>query len=230
MPASLVLIPAAGDGAWSWHLVVDELRNRGHEAIAVDLPADDDSADLDEYATAAVRAIGDRSNLVVVGHSFGAFTAPLVCDRVPVDLLVLLAPMIPSPGEPPMDWWTNAGQSEAQRAAGTDGMTDIETYYHDVPPDLAAEAMRRARNYPSDRAYRQPWPLQAWPEVPTRVLLGKNDRLLPVEWMRRLARDRLGVTADEIDSGHCVNLSRPRELAERLASWWADVSRSTPRS
>jgi pimeloyl-ACP methyl ester carboxylesterase len=224
MSATCVLIPAAGDGAWTWHLVADELRRRGHEAVAVDLPADDESVDLDDYAAATVQAIGDRTNLVVVGHSFGAFTAPLVCDRVPVELLVLVAPMIPAPGEPPMDWWANSGQSAAQRAAGTDGLDDLETYYHDVSPDLTAEAQRRARNYPSDRAYGQPWPLDAWPDVPTRVLVATNDRLLPAAWLRGLARDRLGVTADEIDSGHCVNLSQPRALAERLEAYWAEVA------
>ncbi len=224
MPATFVLIPAAGDGAWSWHLVADELRDRGHDAVAVDLPADDESADLETYAEAVKRAIGDRTNLVVVGHSFGAFTAPLVCDRVPADLLVLVAPMIPSPGEPPMDWWANSGQTGAQSAAGTDGMDDSETYYHDVEPGLAAEAMRRASDYPSDRAYRQPWPLETWPDVPTRVLLCRNDRLLPATWMRKLARDRLGITPDEIDSGHCVNLSRPRELADQLVAYWTPIS------
>ena len=223
-PAAFVLLHAAGDGAWNWHLVATELFRGGHDVVAVDLPADDESAGLREYADAVVHDIGDRKNLVVVGHSFGAFTAPLVCERVPVELLVLLAPMIPKPGESPMDWWTNSGQTQAQGDAGTGGMGDTETYYHDVPPELATEATRRDRNHPSDRAYREPWPLDAWPEVPTRVLLGTNDRLLPAAWMRRLARDRLGVTADEIDSGHCVNLSRPRELAERLEAYWADIT------
>ena len=137
---------------------------------------------------------------------------------------MLLAPMIPEPGETPMDWWTNSGQTQAQRGAGTDGMSDTDTYYHDVPRELAAEATRRERNHPSDGACRETWPLQTWPDVPTRVLLGTNDRLLPAAWMRGLARDRLGVAADEIDSGHSVNLSQPKELAERLEAYWTDIT------
>ena len=69
--------------------------------MAPDLPADDDSLGLDNYADAVVEAIGDRRDLVVVGQSFGAFTAPLVADRLQADALVLVAGMIPSPGEPP---------------------------------------------------------------------------------------------------------------------------------
>jgi pimeloyl-ACP methyl ester carboxylesterase len=223
-PATFVLLHAAGDGAWNWRPVSGELQRRGHDAVAVDLPADDESAGLGDYADAVVRDIGDRTNRVVVGHSFGAFTAPLVCTRVPVELLVLVAPMIPTPGEPPTDWWTNKGHADAQRAAKTDGLNDMDTYYHDVPPELAAEAVRRERNHPSDRAYREPWPLEAWPDVPTRVLIGRNDRLLPAAWMRDVARERLGIIPDDIDSGHCVNLSQPAALAERLVSYWADVA------
>ncbi|WP_253787469.1 alpha/beta fold hydrolase [Nocardia amikacinitolerans] len=111
--ATFVLIHGAGDVGWFWHLVVDELRARGHEAIAPDLPCDDDSASLNDYADAVVRAVGDRRELVVVAHSYGCFSAPLVADQLPVGVLVLVAGMIPAPGESPADWWTNTGYGEA---------------------------------------------------------------------------------------------------------------------
>lgn len=218
---TFVPIHAAGDGAWSWHLVADELRTRGHDVVAIDLAADDDSASLSDYADAVVGAVGDRSNLVVVAHSFGGFTAPLVCARVPVRTLVMVTAMIPAPGEPPADWWTNTGYAEARRDLGRADEGDLETYYHDVQPDLAAEALRRARNHPSDRAYREPWPLEAWPDVPTRFLLCTEDRFFPADWMRALVRDRLGITPDEIGSGHCPMLSQPDEFADRLEAYGA---------
>ena len=221
MAFTFVPIHAAGDGAWSWHLVSEALRSRGHETVAVDLPADAPSADLRTYADTVVDAIGDREDLVVVGHSFGAFTAPLVCARVPVQALVMVSGMVPRPGERPADWWRNTKHAVAPRpvAAGAD---DIETYYHDVPPELAAEALRRSRNHPSERANDQPWPLDAWPDVPTFVLVCRDDRLFPADWMRRVVRDRLGITeADEIASGHCPMLSVPEELADRLVTYAA---------
>ncbi len=79
--ATYVLIHGAGDVGWYWHLVEAELRERGHDVVAPDLPCDDDSAGLSEYADTVVDAIGDRSNLIVVAQSLGGFTAPLVCDR-----------------------------------------------------------------------------------------------------------------------------------------------------
>jgi pimeloyl-ACP methyl ester carboxylesterase len=218
MPFTFVPVHAAGDGAWSWHLVANALRARGHEMIAVDLPADDASADLWTYAETLLAAVGKREDVVVVAHSFGGFTAPLVCARTPARALILVSAMIPRPGERPADWWRNTGFANARRVVADDA-DDIEVYYHDVPPELAAEALRRSRNHPSERANEQPWPLDAWPDVPTRVLICGDDRLFPAAWMRAVVRDRLGIDADdEIASGHCPMLSVPAELADRLVA------------
>jgi pimeloyl-ACP methyl ester carboxylesterase len=217
-----VLIHGAADSGWFWHLLEAELRDRGHDVVAPDLPCDDDSAGLAEYADTVVDAIGARTDLVVVAQSFGGFTAPLVCQRVPVDLLVLLAGMIPVPGEPPGDWWANTGYEQAKRerdereGGAPDG--DVALFLHDVPPDLAAEALRRGRDQ-SATPTQEPWPLRAWPDVPTRFLLCRDDRLFPAEFMRRVVRERLGTTPDEIDGSHCVALSRPKELADRLEAY-----------
>jgi pimeloyl-ACP methyl ester carboxylesterase len=106
---TFVLIHGGGDSAWYWHLVEPELRKRGHDVVAMDLPCDDDSAGLAEYADTVVDALGQRRHLVLVAQSFGGFTAPLVCESVPVNSMVLVAAMIPSPGEAPNDYWTNTG-------------------------------------------------------------------------------------------------------------------------
>ena len=204
--STFALIHGGGGSAWDWHLVSSELRGLGDEPVAVDLPSEDESAGWREYADTVVRAVGNRSDDVVVGHSLGGFTAPLVCARIPARLLVLVAGMIPSSGELFGDWWSNAGHEES-------GYEDV--FYHDVPPALAAEARRRERGEDS-MALQEPWPLEAWPDVPTRYLLCRDDRMFPAAWARRHARKRLGIDADEIDGGHYITLSRPRELAGRL--------------
>lgn len=183
--------------------------------MAPDLPCEDDSAGLSEYADAVVESIGDRTELVVVAQSAGGFVAPLVCERVPVEVLVLVAGLIPEPGETAEDWWADTGYEPVHGEWSGD---DAATFYHDVPPDLAAEALRRGRRQ-SDTPGRQPWPLERWPDVPTRFLLCRDDRLLPADFLRRVVQERLGITPDEIDAGHCVALSRPRELAERLDAY-----------
>lgn len=213
--ATFALIHGAGDVGWYWHLVGDELRTRGHEVVAPDLPCDDDSAGLPEYTDVVVDAIGDRTDLVVVAQSFGSFTAPLVCDRVPVRLLVLIAPMIPAPGESPGDYWTNTGYAEEAREQYDD---TIALFYQDVPPELAAQALKRSRTQ-SEARMGEPSPMEAWPTVHTRVLLCLDDRLFPAPFIRRVAGERLGISPDQIDGGHTPALSRPTELAERLEAY-----------
>src|SRR3954466_2165389 len=107
--ATYVLIHGAGGDAWYWHLVTPELRAFGHDVVTVDLPCDDDRAGLAEYADAVVAAIGDRRGVILVAQSLAGFTAPLVCGRVPVSLMVLVAAMVPAPGESAGDWWANTG-------------------------------------------------------------------------------------------------------------------------
>ena len=154
--SAFVLIHGAGDGGWYWHLVEAELRARGHDVVAPDLPADDESAGLSEYADAVVAAVADRKDLVVVGQSFGGFTAPLVADRLQAEVLVLVAGMIPSPGETPGDWWENTGYAEAVReqAARDGGLTGNDdpyvSFFHDVLRELADESLRRERAHPSE--------------------------------------------------------------------------------
>jgi pimeloyl-ACP methyl ester carboxylesterase len=228
--ATFVLIHGAADTAWYWHLVEPELRERGHDVVTMDLPCDDDSAGLTEYADTVIDAIADRRDLAVVAQSFGGFTAPLVCERVAVDLLVLVAPMIPLPGEPPGDYWTHTAYRPAKidHLDPPEGMSDedaetIATFMHDVPLDLAAEALTRVRDQ-SATPSEQPWPLEAWPDVPTRVLLCRDDRMFPADYLGRVSRERLGITPDEIDGSHCIALSRPKELADRLVTYLDQVA------
>ncbi|MBD0293263.1 MAG: alpha/beta hydrolase [Jiangellaceae bacterium] len=207
--ATFALVHGGGGSAWDWHLVLARLRKQGHDPVAVDLPSEDDSAGWWNYADAVVEAVGHRSDLVVVGHSLGGFTAPLVCARVPVHLLVLVAAMIPAPGESFSDWWTNVGYEDRG---------DDDVFYHDVAPELAAESRRRERVEVS-KALGEPWPLECWPGTPTKYVLCRDDRVFPAAWARRHARERLGIEPDEMDGGHYVTLSRPRELADRLAAY-----------
>jgi alpha-beta hydrolase superfamily lysophospholipase len=72
------LIPGAGGSAWYWHRVTPLLSASGAVAVAIDLPADDDSADLNTYADTVVEAVSGVSDpLILVAQSMGAFTAPL---------------------------------------------------------------------------------------------------------------------------------------------------------
>jgi pimeloyl-ACP methyl ester carboxylesterase len=217
------LIPGAGGAAWYWHRVVPLLRAAGHEAIAVDLPGDDPQAGLDAYANLVVRAIGARKDVIVVAQSLGGFTAPLVCERVRVRGLVFVNAMIPVVGETAGDWWGNTRSTEARiEAARRDGYGpefDLVTYFlHDVPDDVARAGASHQRPE-ADVVFGDPCAFRAWPDVPTHVIAGADDRFFPLEFQRRVARERLGRDVDTIAGGHLVALSNPSGLVERLLAY-----------
>jgi pimeloyl-ACP methyl ester carboxylesterase len=152
----------------------------------------------------------------------GGFTAPLLVGRLPVREIVLVNAMIPAPGETGGAWWANTGQDAAQRANDVrdgrdpDAEFDVrEAFFHDVPDGVAAEGLATAQDQ-SDTPFGQAWPLDSWPAVPTRVISSRDDRLFPVDFQVRVARERLGITPEQLPGGHLVALSRPEELASLL--------------
>ena len=43
------------------------------------------------------------------------------------------------------------------------------------------------------------------------------------DFQRRVTRERLGIAPDEMDGGHYIAISRPKELAERLHAYWVEL-------
>jgi pimeloyl-ACP methyl ester carboxylesterase len=208
--ATYVLIHGASSDSWYWHLVVPRLQAAGHDAVAPDLPLADPSKGWNDYADVVLQAIGESENLIVVGHSLGAFTAALVASRTPTTQLALVAAMVPKPGESAGAWWTNTGYESVEN------FDPLTSFFHDVPKSVTAEAFQRAEVQQSETPFVQPLPLESWPDVPTRFLLCRNDRFFPADFLRRVVADRLGIVPDEMDSGHLPALAHPDELADWL--------------
>lgn len=217
---SFVLVPGAGGSAWYWSRVVPLLREAGHDAVAVDLPGDDENAGLPEYARLVEAAIGDRPGVVLVAQSLGGFTAPMVGARTGVAEIVFVNAMIPNPGETPGAWWGNTAWEDARKRAAVAGgySTEFEIgvyFLHDVPPEVAAEGDPYQRPE-ANAVFASSCDFAGWPAVPIRVLSGGEDRFFPLEFQRRVARDRLGLEPDVLHGGHLLGLSNPAGVADYL--------------
>jgi pimeloyl-ACP methyl ester carboxylesterase len=202
-----VLIPGAGCTSWHWHPVTGELRRRGHEVIAVDLPCDDPSAGLPEYVDTVLGAVPEGEDVVVVAHSLGGFTGAMVCERLPVREFVLVAGMVPAPGERIQDWWANTGYESAG--------DEVDAFFHDLPADFAAEARRQLREQ-SGGAMADRCAIEQWPEVPTRAVIGRDDLLFRADFLKRVTQERLGFVPDEVPGAHFPMLGHPLVLTEYL--------------
>ena len=219
---AVALIPGAGGLGWYWHLVERDLRDRGYDAFAVDLAAYGHTG-LPAYADAVVDAIDGRTDVALIAQSMGAFTAPLVWQRVPTRLVVFLNAMIPLPGETPGEWWENVGSEPVRAAAagrgGYSAEFDLSTYFmHDIPDDLVAELMARGAAQLDER-FDDACTFDAWPQIPMHVVAGREDRFFPLELQQRVARDRLGVDPVIVPGGHLAALSHPEEIAGLIAAY-----------
>jgi pimeloyl-ACP methyl ester carboxylesterase len=207
---TFAIVHGGGDVGWSWHLVAKALSANGHTVVAPDLPIEDESKDLADWAATVADAVAahpdSTSDVVVVGHSFGGFVAPLAATRLNASAVVLVTAMLPRAGEAPGDWWGNTGYSDS----GLDNK-----FWHDVPAHLVEEAERRGRGM-SETSMAKPWPLTSWPDIPTHFVLCTEDRFFTPEFMRKVIADRLDVEPVELAAGHCPHLSKPTELATLL--------------
>lgn len=219
---SFVLVPGAGGNAGYWQLVEPLLQQAGYDSVAVSLP-NWPGATFADHADAIVAAAGAPEEVTLVAQSMGAFSAPLTCDRLPVSELMLLNAMIPTPGETAGEWWADTGQPEAMRSndlregRDPDAGFDAQTYFlHDMPPDVLALLMSSGEEQPAGSLFQTGFALSHWPDVPTVVLAGRDDRFFPYEFQRRVAKERLGVDPEQLPGGHLLALSRPEALAARL--------------
>jgi len=227
-----LLLHGAGSTGWYWHRVTPLLESAGLTVVAPDLPADNPDATLTVYVDVAVAAVSDRGGdpVVVVAQSMAGLIAPVIATRRPVAAMILVAAMIPAPGETGHDWWAATGHAGAQRQylaslglGGADPFDPEVVFIHDLTADLTAESLHHVRNQ-SMTPFDAPSPIEAWPGVPTFVIGARGDRFFPVEFMRRQARERLGLDVDVVPGGHLVALSQPDALAERLLSYAALTS------
>jgi pimeloyl-ACP methyl ester carboxylesterase len=93
---------------------------------------------------------------------------------------------------------------------------DLAEYFlHDVAPDVVQESARHQRDQ-ADKPFGEPWPLSSWPDVPTRVLTGRDDRFFPADFQRRLAGERLGLSIELVPGGHLAAMAHPVQIADLL--------------
>lgn len=224
--ATFVFIHGAGGHGADWRLVADGLHASGHRTVRVDLPCDQ-PVGLDAYADAVVEAIGEeRNDVVLVAHSLGGLTAPVVASRVPVSAMVFVTAMVPLPNERGCDWWSNTEHAAAFEAQGLPDDSDETIYLNGVPPEVLAASLP-----PRDQTVEvlgDPCPLTEWPDVPTTFLVCTEDRFFPVAWMTDVVRARLGIDPLPIPGGHCPYLATPVSTVAAIQHAWTDRTSAQP--
>lgn len=226
--ATYILIPGAWHGAWCWERVTPLLTDAGHRVVAIDLPCEDASLGCAAYRDIALDAIGDADDeLIVVGHSAGGLTAPLVAAARAVRRIVFVSALLPLPGRPFSEQNDAEGILEREYQAGVKSdengnrrWFDLElcgrTMYSGCSAGDVAWAFGHLRAQ-SSTMYTEASPLDEWPDVPITDIRGDDDRLVSPLWAKKAVPKRLGVAPTVIEgAGHAPMLSHPRTLATLL--------------
>jgi len=220
------LVHGSQHGAWCWERLTPELERLGHRVVAPDLPCDDPGVGVDGYATVVIDALDGCDDVVLVGHSLGSLTIPVVASRRPVERMIFLCSVPTGPG-PAIDGdladMVTPGFLAAGRTIDADGLETLDladaatVFYQDCTPDDVEWALARLRPQ-SRRPLIEPSPLATWPDAPVSVVLGRDDGALNMDWAVAAATARLdGEAPIVIDGGHSPFIARPLELAEVLS-------------
>jgi pimeloyl-ACP methyl ester carboxylesterase len=209
------LVHGGAHGAWCWDRLVAALGRLGHRGIAMNLPCDDEDAGAAEYAAVVADALsGVDGEVVVVGHSLGGLTVPLVAAARPASRMIFLSGLLPSPGLSLRDQQASEPEMMFPYKGGHAGLR--ERFYNTCTPEEADRAMSLLRPQ-ALKPFVERTPLAAWPELPSSYVLCTEDHACNPAWSRRAARDRLGVEPIELaGSDHSPFLSRPDELARLI--------------
>ena len=224
---TFALVHGAWHGAWCWDLLAKELEDRGHRAVAMDLPCEDLNAGTMEYADAVIAALhAVDDDVVVVGHSLAGLTIPVVAMRRPVRRQVYLCALLRAPGLSMADRSEdNADMGPPDFGASVtrhdDGSTSVprdaalQFLYQDCPREQADAAAARLRRQ-AGVLWEEAAPYAEWPDTEYSYILCRDDRAISPAWSRREAQVLLGLTPVELEGSHSPMLSRPAELADLL--------------
>lgn len=147
------LVHGAYLGAWCWDLLIPELQAHGHKTVAMDLPIDDPSATLSDFADAVMGAIPPgEDDIILVGHSFGGTVIPLVASQRPVRRLVYLVALIPYPGMRGLDQFCDEVDPEELKTIGYEPPPSEKLKLCADEPDMYCPACLQLKQQPVENA------------------------------------------------------------------------------
>lgn len=230
---TFVIVP----GAWDTPAIVEPLlaplETAGHSAIVVDLHCDDPAGTLETYAD-AVHAVlpEDLTRVVLVGYSFGGFTATRVAVEHPELPVVYIAAWIPQPERSVIELFAGGdpfeGRSEEEGLQAFGGLIEsagpglcalnVDAYVAGMEPSLQDAARRelaRTQRPQGIAVLREKWAGDVDLSGRAAYILTTADTMVPPDAQRAMASS-IDARVSEIDTDHGPFRQQPERLAQLL--------------
>src|SRR5258708_2729501 len=216
---AIVLVHGGFVDGSGWAGVYNILRQKGYNVAVVQNPTKSLAEDV-AFTKAAIDSL--KSEVVLVGHSYGgvviteAGTLPQVTD------LVYIAAFAPDKGEsvsslianpppgapvppilPPQDGYLFLDRAKFAASFAADVKPETASFMADSQVPWGVEALSGAVTEP------------AWRAKPSWYLVSTEDRMIPPDAQRSMAK-RAGSEGVEVKGSHAVYVSQPEAVADLI--------------
>ena len=215
--ATFAFVHGAWHGGWAWDPCAPSWRRAATASSRRICRARTSTPGVEEYAAVVRDALDGDEDAIVVGHSLGGLTIPLV----PARRLVFLSAYVPEPGRALLERGADAwgpGFAESTRAGRARALVLARPRRRGARPPVPAGGGRRSRRSCAGRRASRRRIRARSRRCRTssgRSSSAPSDYAIPPEFQRRIAREELGVEPIELetralaDARRCPGSSRP---------------------
>lgn len=228
MKPTIVLIHGAFAGSSSWNDVIDLLEAEDYPVIAAAVPLRGLVSDATSVGD-LVRII--EGPVVLVAHSYGgAVMSNVPADSGEIIALVYVNGFAPDAGEScfslaGMFPGSTLGNDTLQPVPRSDGTTDLyiirdrfpELFGADVPAKEATRMAALQRPATQEALFEPSGERPLWREVPSWVVIGDQDRIIPAE-LQRFMSERAGArrVVEVPGASHALSVSQPQTTVDLI--------------
>jgi pimeloyl-ACP methyl ester carboxylesterase len=231
-----VLVHGAWSGKYVWTASKVMLERRGDTVITLDLPSHGDDktpleqASFEGYKQAVIDAIGNRNNIILVGHSFGGMVISAVAEAIPEKIakLVYVAAYLPRSGESLFAlsqedknskvgmYWNQTSETAASIKA--EGI--VEVFCADCRPATQRTLIRKHRPEAlAPLGTPVTLTLERYGKIPRYYIQTLQDNTVSNQ-LQKLMLSRTSVVASvELNSSHSPFLSQTKAFVEALSGF-----------
>jgi pimeloyl-ACP methyl ester carboxylesterase len=214
---AIVLVHGGFVDGSGWAGVYNILKEKGYNVAVVQNPTKSLADDV-AFTKSAIHSL--KSQVVLVGHSYGGVVITEAGTHPQVTDLVYIAAFAPDKGEsvsslianpppgapvppilPPQDGYLFLDRAKFSASFAADVEPETASFMADSQVPWGVDALAGTVSEP------------AWKTKPSYYLVASNDKMIPPPAQRKMA-ERMKAQVTEVAGSHSVYVSKPHEVAE----------------